>query len=75
MQKQVSVVVPEGLVKDMVITPGTTTNDILQSLNLSDYSLSRQSGGAPFSQSADLFNAVGNHEKLYASPTHLEVGF
>ncbi len=66
MDKRVSVVSGD-LINDIVIRPGTTTQEIVQQLNLpSDYQLSKRDG-AFLRDSEEVYGLVREGEKLFAS--------
>lgn len=72
--KRASVVVAgTGQIRDIRIEPGTSVGDVLQQLALPDYLLSK-GPNEPFLANADnLYTAVHDGEKIYAS-TKAEVG-
>ncbi|MCK5606358.1 hypothetical protein KAR91_30940, partial [Candidatus Pacearchaeota archaeon] len=74
MEKQVSIVVAgSDVIKDMIISPGSTVQQVLDNADLQGYKLSKK-GGEPLSSEADLFQESTNFEKFYASPEDVSVG-
>ena len=61
-----------GQYNDMSISPGTTAKEILETVELPEYRLSK-TGAAPFATDANVFGQVQDGEKLYAAP-HAEAG-
>lgn len=61
-----------GQYNDLSISPGTTTSDILQTIGLPNYRLSK-AGAAPLAAHENVFEKVQDGEKLYAAP-HAEAG-
>jgi hypothetical protein len=75
MDKNVAVIVPgaDGQeIKDLAIKPGTTTTDVLRSLKLEKYAISKRDGKL-LGPRDNVYDLVENGEKLYAS-TEAEVG-
>ncbi len=75
MEKNIAVVVAGAQgqeIKDLAIKPGTTARDILKTLGLEWYAISRRDGSI-FGPRDNVYEAVENGEKLYAS-TAAEVG-
>ena len=74
MEKQISIVVAgSDVIKDMVISPGSTVGEVLDNAGLQGYLLAKK-GGEPLYSNADLFEESTNFEKLYASPENITVG-
>lgn len=74
MEKQVSIVVAgSDVIKDMIISPGSTVQQVLDNAGLQGYKLSRK-GGEPLAPDSDLFQESTNFEKVYASPEDVSVG-
>lgn len=59
--------------KDVQIAPGTKPRDVLAQLNLNGFQLERPEGGA-FGFNDDLFGAVTDGQKLFATPADVEAG-
>jgi len=59
--------------KDVQILPGTKPRDILAKLGLNGFQLSRPEGGA-FEFSDDLYTAVADGQKVYATKADVEAG-
>jgi DNA-binding PadR family transcriptional regulator len=75
MEKNIAIVVAGAQgqeIKDLAIKPGTTARDILKTLELDRYVVSRRDGRL-FGPHDNVYEAVENGEKLYAS-TEAEVG-
>jgi hypothetical protein len=74
MGKNLSLVVAgSGEIRDLTITPGTTVREVMEQSGLRDYLVS-QGPDQPFlSQEEDLFRALPEGAKLYAS-TPAEAG-
>ena len=71
--KRVTVVVAgTGQYNDLSINPGTSAKDILDTIGLPDYRLSKASA-APFAADANVYEVVQDGEKLYAAP-HADAG-
>lgn len=69
MDKQIAVVVAgaqDQEVKDVTIKPGTSVRDILSTLELDRYILSRRDGTF-LNPNDDVYDKVENGEKLFAS--------
>lgn len=75
MNKNITVIKAEsGQLHDLAIAPGTTARDILTQVGLGNrYVLSNGRGQEPFGDDENVFEAVANGTKLYAS-TPVEVG-
>jgi hypothetical protein len=76
MDKSIAIVVAGAQgqeIKDITIKPGTTTSDILKSVGLERYVLSKRDGKI-FAPRDNVFEAVDEGEKLFAS-AEAEVGF
>lgn len=58
---------------DVAILPGTKARDVLAKLGLHGFELARPEGGA-FDQNDDLFTAVADGQKLYATKADVEAG-
>ena len=75
MEKNIAIVIAGAgsqEIKDLAIKPGTTAADILRTLNLERYAISRSDGGL-FAPRDNVFEAVQDGEKLFAS-VQAEVG-
>lgn len=76
MEKNVAIIVAgaqgEQEIKDLTIKPGTTARDILQTLSLNRYVISKGDGKV-FGPRDNVYEQVENGEKLYAT-TEAEVG-
>ncbi|MBM4400569.1 MAG: hypothetical protein FJ045_01310 [Crenarchaeota archaeon] len=75
MEKNVAIVVAGAQgqeIKDLAIKPGTTARDILKTLGLERYVISTGEGKL-FGPRDNVYEAVENGEKLYAS-AEAEVG-
>lgn len=59
--------------KDVQILPGTKPRDVLSKLNLNGFQLSKPEGGA-FDFNDDLYQAVADNQKVFATPTDVEAG-
>jgi hypothetical protein len=59
--------------KDVQILPGTRSRDVLAKLGLNGFQLSRPEGGA-FSFTDDLYQAVAEGQKLFATKADVEAG-
>lgn len=59
--------------KDVQILPATKPRDVLSKLNLNGFQLSRPEGGA-FDFNDDLYQAVADGQKVFATPTDVEAG-
>lgn len=74
MEKQISLVVAgSDVIKDMVISPDSTVQQVLDNASLQGYKLSKR-GGEPLAPDTDLFQESTNFEKFYASPEDVSVG-
>lgn len=74
MEKQISIVVAgSDVIKDMIISPGSTVQQVLENAELQGYKLSKK-GGEPLAPDSDLFQESTNYEKIYASPEDVSVG-
>jgi len=75
-KKSISIVVVGGSeeVRDMEIAPGVTVAEVLREAGLEGYQLSQQGNDRPFESGANLYELVGNKEKLYATPEDVSVG-
>lgn len=69
----VVIVAGTGKARDLDIEAGTTARDILTDLGLQDYVLSRDSGQDVFGENENVYTAIQDGEKLYAS-TRTDVG-
>lgn len=73
-ERQVSIVVAgSDVIKDMVISQGSTVQQVLDNAGLQGYKLSKK-GGEPLAPDTDLFQESTNFEKFYASPEDVSVG-
>ena len=75
MEKNIAIIVAGAQgqeIKDLAIKPGTTTQDILKTLGLERYAISTGNGKL-FTPRDNVYEAVENGEKLYAS-AEAEVG-
>jgi len=59
--------------KDVQILPGTKPRDVLAKLGLNGFQLSRPEGGA-FGFNDDLYTAVADGQKVYATKADVEAG-
>jgi hypothetical protein len=59
--------------KDVQILPGTKSRDVLAKLNLNGFQLSRPEGGA-FDFNEDLYQAVADGQKVFATKADVEAG-
>lgn len=59
--------------KDIQLLPGTKPRDVLAQLNLQNFQLNKPEGGA-FGFNDDLYAAVADGQKLFASPSDVEAG-
>jgi hypothetical protein len=59
--------------REVMLAPGATPLDVLEQINLNGYRLQKP-GGRIFSFEDDVFSAVDNYQKLYASPDDVEIG-
>jgi hypothetical protein len=59
--------------KDVQILPGTKPRDIVSKLNLNGFQLSRPEGGA-FGFNDDLYQAVADGQKVFATKADVEAG-
>lgn len=59
--------------KDVQILPGTKPRDVLGKLGLNGFQLSRPEGGA-FDFNDDLYAAVADGQKVYATKADVEAG-
>jgi hypothetical protein len=59
--------------KDVQILPGTKSRDVLAKLGLNGFQLSRPEGGA-FGFNDDLYEAVADGQKVYATKADVEAG-
>lgn len=55
------------VIHDVAIEPGTTAKDILDSLDLQGYLLSKGPNDPPFGEDEDVYPLVKDGSKLYAS--------
>ena len=58
---------------DVAILPGTKSRDVLGKLVLRGFQLAKPDGGA-FGANDDLFTAVADGQKLYATKADVEAG-
>lgn len=73
MKHIVIIVAGTGKARNLNIEAGTTAHDILNNIGLQDYVLSRDSGQDVFGEHENVYTAVEDGEKLYAS-TRTDVG-
>ncbi len=59
--------------QDVAILPGTQPRDVLARLGLQGFQLSRPDGGA-FDFTEDLYQAVADGQKVYATKADVEAG-
>jgi hypothetical protein len=59
--------------RDVSILPGTKSRDVLAKLDLNGFQLAKPDGGA-FAHNDDLFSAVADGQKLYATKADVEAG-
>jgi hypothetical protein len=59
--------------KDVQILPGTKARDVVSKLNLNGFQLSRPEGGA-FGFNDDLYQAVSDGQKVFATKADVEAG-
>jgi hypothetical protein len=59
--------------KDVQLLPETKSRDVLAKLNLNGFQLSRPEGGA-FGFNDDLYQAVADGQKVYATKADVEAG-
>lgn len=59
--------------KDVQILPGTKPRDVLAKLGLNGFQLSKPEGGA-FGFNDDLYQAVADGQKVYATKADVEAG-
>ena len=59
--------------KDVQILPGTKPRDVLAQLNLNGFQLSKPEGGA-FDFNDDLYQAVSDGQKVFATKADVEAG-
>ncbi len=59
--------------KDVQILPGTKSRDVLGKLGLNGFQLTRPEGGA-FGFNDDLYTAVAEGQKLFATKADVEAG-
>lgn len=59
--------------KDVQILPGTKPRDVLSKLDLNGFQLSRPEGGA-FDFNDDLYQAVADGQKVFATKADVEAG-
>ncbi len=73
--KNVAVVIAEsGKIHDMAVKPGTTAQDLLNAIGLSEgYILSSGRGQEPFGNDEEIYDQITDGCKLFAS-TPVEVG-
>lgn len=58
---------------DVAILPGTRSRDVLTKMNLQGFQLAKPDGGA-FAHNDDLFAAVADGQKVYATKADVEAG-
>ncbi len=59
--------------KDVQILPGTKPRDVLAQLDLNGFQLSKPEGGA-FDFNDDLYQAVSDGQKVFATKADVEAG-
>lgn len=59
--------------KDVSLMPGTRPRDVLDKLELTGFQLSKPEGGA-FGYGDDLYAAVADGQKVYATKADVEAG-
>jgi hypothetical protein len=59
--------------KDVAILPNTRASDVLKKLDLKGFELARPEGGM-FANTDNLFEAVTDGQKLYASKSDVKAG-
>jgi hypothetical protein len=59
--------------KDVQLMPGTKSRDVLAKLALNGFQLTKPNGGA-FGFDDDLYQAVADGQKVYASKADVEAG-
>jgi hypothetical protein len=59
--------------KDVQLLPGTRPRDVLAKLGLNGFQLTRPEGGA-FGHSDDLYAAVAEGQKVFATPDNVQAG-
>jgi len=58
---------------DATLKPGTTAAEVVRSLNLHNYKLSKDSDKEPFGDDENIYPLVDDGAKLFAT-THCELG-
>lgn len=75
--KQVTVVVAgsggKREFKDVALLPGTKSRDVLSKLSLDGFQLAKPEGGA-FSHNDDVYSAVADGQKMFATRADVEAG-
>lgn len=59
--------------RDVQLLPGVKARDVLAKLGLNGFQLTRPDGGA-FGFNDDLYEAVADNQKLYATKADVEAG-
>jgi hypothetical protein len=59
--------------KDVSLMPGTTPRDVMSTLKLTGFQLSRPEGGM-FAHGDDLYASVADGQKIYAVKSDVEAG-
>ena len=59
--------------KDVQLLPGTKPRDVLAQLNLNGFQLNKAEGGA-FGFNDDLYQAVADGQKIFATKSDVEAG-
>lgn len=59
--------------KDIQLLPGTKPRDVLAQLNLNGFQLNKPEGGA-FGFNDDLYQAVADGQKIFATKSDVEAG-
>lgn len=60
--------------QDVQILPGTKSRDVLTKLNLNGFQLSRPDGGQ-YDFNDDLYQAVADGQKVFATKADVEAGY
>ena len=58
---------------DVAILPNTRANDVLNQLSLSGFQLAKPEGGM-FARQDNLYDAIADGQKLYATKADVEAG-
>ena len=74
-RKNISIVVAgSGEIRDLEIAPGVTVTEVLNEAGLQGYQLSHKGNDKPLESGANLYDLVGDNEKLFATPEDVSVG-